>query len=84
MHPLRRDACLEAVFIQSLSYRRISNMFDNKDKSSATNRRVVMCMPIKITRRRQIVADESRRDVYSGTIPVDDASATYCLPSEMC
>ena len=42
---------------QSLSRCRISNMFDVKDKSTAINRRVVTCMPVKTNRH--------RRDVYA-------------------
>ena len=56
---------LRAVFVQSLSRRRLSDMFDIKGKSSATNRRVVTRTPLKTNRRRQIVADESRGDVYA-------------------
>ena len=41
MHPCDATLVLGAVFIQFLSRRRISNMFDIKDKSSATNRLVV-------------------------------------------
>ena len=76
MPPCDATLVLRTVFIQSLSCRRISNMFDIKDKSSQANNRVVACMPEKTNRRRQIVAGESRRDVYAGTIP---PSAT-CMP----
>ena len=82
MPPCDATPVSRAVFIQSLLRRKIPNMFDIKDKSSQINNRVVTCMPVKTNRRRQIVAGESRRDVYAGTTPVCHASATYFLHTE--
>ena len=61
--------------VKSLSRRRISNMFNIKDKSPQTNNCIVTCMPKKTNRRRQIVAE--RRDVYAGTIPICEESTIY-------
>ena len=80
--PCDATLVLRAVFIQSVSRRRISNMFDIKDKSSQANNRVVTCMPEKTNSRRRVASRRVCRydipvyDVYAGTI----SPSTTCMP----